>query len=98
MQRDEIHIEELEVEAAIGVPDQEREKPQRLVISLTLLPTRDFRGLDDDLQRTVDYAALAQEVSTFVRGRVVKLIETLANDLATHLLERFALREVQIEL
>jgi dihydroneopterin aldolase len=98
MRRDEIRIEELTVEARIGVPDLERETPQRLVFSITLVPQSGFFDLRDDLARTVDYAAVADEVRTFVRERVVKLIDTLADDLAVHLLKHFALAEVEIEL
>jgi FolB domain-containing protein len=98
MQPDTIHIEELTVEATIGVPDVERQKPQRLVLSITLVPANDFRRLDDDIERTVDYAAVADEVTKFVRARTVKLIETLADELAAHLLAGFPLREVQIEV
>jgi dihydroneopterin aldolase len=98
MQRDEIRIEELTVEARVGVPDREREDPQRLVFSIRLVPKHDFRDLHDDLRMTVDYAAVADEVRSFVRNRVVKLIETLADELARHLLKRFALAEVAIEL
>ncbi len=95
---DEIHIEELAVEVRIGVPEDERENPQRLVFSITLLPRTDFRALDDDVRNTVDYAAVADEVRRFTDRRVVKLIETLADELATHLLETFPLREVRLEV
>jgi dihydroneopterin aldolase len=98
MLRDQIRIEELTLEARIGVPDLEREQAQRLVFSMTLVPKHDFRDLHDDLQRTVDYAAVVNEIRSFVRARVVKLIETLADELATHLLKRFSLAEVEIEL
>lgn len=98
MRPDLIRIEELAVEATIGVPEAERQNSQRLVLSITLTPTRNFRALDDDLQRTVDYADVAGAVSSFVRECRVKLIETLAEELAAHLLERFAVREVEIEL
>lgn len=95
---DEIHIEELAVEARIGVPAEERDRVQRLAFSITLVPWRDFSALQDDLARTVDYAAVADEVRGFVQARVVKLVETLADELARHLLEKFPLREVRLEL
>src|SRR4051812_22336572 len=98
MTPDEIHIEQLAVDARIGVTDTERAEPQRLVFSITLVPRNDFRLLQDDLQRAVDYAVVADEVKTFVRARVVQLIETMADEVANHLLKRFALREVRIEL
>ncbi|MBA3273371.1 MAG: dihydroneopterin aldolase [Chthoniobacterales bacterium] len=95
---DEIHIEQLAVDCVIGVPDEERQRSQRLVFSITLVPEIGFVALGDDLARTVDYAAVADAVRVFVQRRVVKLIETLADELAAHLLERFPLHEVRIEL
>ncbi len=40
---DEIRIEELEIFARVGVPDEERAAPQRLTVSLTLEPRQPFR-------------------------------------------------------
>ena len=98
MQRDEIHIEQLEVDARIGVPDAEREQPQRLVISLTLIPRSDFTALDDDLAKTIDYTAVAEEVRTFAASHVLKLIETFADRLAVHLLQTLPLAQVSIDV
>ncbi|CAN5528497.1 hypothetical protein BH18VER1_BH18VER1_00020 [soil metagenome] len=95
---DEIHIHEMAVDALVGVPDEERRHAQRLVFSITLVPEIGFTALGDDLSRTVDYAAVADAVRDFVQGGVVKLIETLAEEVAAHLLARFTLREVRIEL
>ena len=95
---DLIHIEQLEVSGRVGVPDTERAQPQRLVISMTLWPRTDFRNLSDDLAKTVNYAAVAKATRAFVESRIDKLIETLAQAIAEHLLESFALRAVRLEL
>lgn len=95
---DEIHIEELAVDARIGVPEDERSKAQRLLFSITLVPRTDFSALEDDVQNAVDYAAVADEVRGFTTSCVVRLIETLADEIAIHLLQTFPLREVRIEL
>lgn len=95
---DEIHIEELEVHAHVGVPDAERAEPQRLLISLRFSPHEDFRQLADELSRTVDYAAVCTEVQRFAQRRAVKLIETLADELATHLLATFPIARIHIEI
>ncbi len=95
---DEIHIEELEVHANVGVPAEERAVPQRLSISLRFTPMRDFRDLADDLSRTVDYAAVCDATRSFASSGSFKLIETLADALAAHLLERFAITRLQVEV
>jgi dihydroneopterin aldolase len=95
---DRIHIRELKLTAHIGVPEEERAKPQRLTVSLTLWPTTDFRELEDRLEKTVDYATICEDVKEFVRGRNDKLIETMGDAIARHVLEAFPLRRVDLEL
>lgn len=96
--RDEIRVEELELMARVGVPDEERAQPQRLTVSLVLQPRNRFGDLGDDLSRTVDYAAVCEELRRFVSDRQDKLIETLAHEMAEHLLRSFELLRVELEL
>lgn len=98
MPNDQILIEELELTARIGVPDAERAEPQRLTASLVLEPQNDFRNLADDLKRTIDYAVVCTELQRFVSNRQDKLLETLAHEMAEHLLAKFPLRRVELEL
>ena len=84
---DAIRINGLEVQARIGVPDEERAQPQRLVLDVVL--ESDFRGLGDDISRTTDYAAAAEWLRAECARCEVRLVETLAEDLTAGLLERF---------
>lgn len=95
---DAIHIEQLEVFASIGVPDEERSQSQRLTVSMTFWPSGQGGALGDDLSRTVDYAAVCAETTTFVDTRSDRLIETLAEALANHLLGVFEIRRITLEL
>lgn len=95
---DQIHIEQLEVLAQIGVPDLERSQPQRLTISITLWPARQGLELSDDIGRAVDYAEVCAETKKFVQDRSDRLIETLADALANHLLQLFEIHRITIEL
>ena len=91
-----IHIEQLEVHGRVGVPDSERAKPQRLSLNLTLWPK--IAELHDDIANTVNYSAVAERVKKFVGQHDYKLIETLGEEIAAHLLAQFNLRKVQIEV
>ncbi|MCA1660097.1 MAG: dihydroneopterin aldolase [Verrucomicrobiaceae bacterium] len=95
---DAIIIHELELSARIGVPDEERRIPQRLIVSFTLWLPRRFDQIKGDLAQTVDYAAVACDVKEFVSAREDKLLETLADALAAHLLGKYPLRRVRLEL
>jgi len=92
-----IRINGLSVPVRIGVPDEERARPQNLVFDV-LLET-DFRDLGDELARTTDYAAVAQWIADECARREVRLLETLADELAGGLLERFPLvRSATLEI
>ncbi len=95
---DSIQIQELELAALIGVPDEERAEQQRLTLSITIWPVSGFRELQDELTRTVNYAAVCREVKNLVEGRTDRLIETLAEEIAAHLLEVFPIRRLRLEL
>jgi 7,8-dihydroneopterin aldolase/epimerase/oxygenase len=95
---DEIRIEELELMVRVGVSDEERTQPQRLTVSLVLQPRRPFGELENELARAADYAAVCEEVCRFTSAREDKLIETLAHETAEHLLRKFDLHRVELEL
>ena len=46
----------------------------------------------------MNYSAVAEETKNFVRDQSVSLIETLAERLASHLLNSFLIQKVTIEL
>jgi len=95
---DEIHIEQLEVSTRIGVLEEERAALQRLTISISFWPYQQTRDLDDNIHHAVNYAAVAEETKSFVRDQATNLIETLADGLATHLLKRFPIQKVTVEV
>ena len=95
---DRIHIHQLELAARVGVPEKERAAPQRLTVSITLWPQQQTEGLQDDIAKTVNYSKVCEETKKFVLGCSDKLIETLADRMASHLLQLFPIEKVEIEL
>jgi 7,8-dihydroneopterin aldolase/epimerase/oxygenase len=95
---DAIRIEQLEIFAHIGVPDEECASAQRLIFNITFWPKHQAPELEDEVARTVNYAAVCAETKNFVQGRSDRLIETLADASANHLLDMFEIRRITIEL
>ena len=95
---DEIHIEQLEVFTRVGVPEEERAKPQKLTVSISFWPYQQTSDLADHIERTVNYSTVAEETKNFLRDQTVSLIETLAERLASHLLKSFPIQKLTIEL
>jgi len=96
---DEIfEIFDQKVSAHIGVTDEERASPQTLSVTVRFRITRRFADLEDDLSRTADYSAIAAEVSAFVGASKYRLIETLVSELADHLVSKFPLTYLEVEV
>jgi dihydroneopterin aldolase len=95
---DKIHIEQLEVSSVIGVSEHERKAPQRLTINISFWPHRETRDMADKIDQTINYALVADETQRFVHDQSANLIETLADRLAMHLLKRFPIQKVTIEI
>jgi dihydroneopterin aldolase len=95
---DRIHVEQLEIFARVGVPEKERATPQRLTVSITLWPQHEADDLDDKIDKTVNYSAVAEAARNFARDQSANLIETLADRLAMHLLGKFAVQKITVEL
>ncbi len=91
-----IHIEQLSVPAHIGVTAAERKKAQTLGLNITLWPRSGT--FNEKLEDTIDYAAVAKMVTSFVASADHQLIETLADNLATELTKHFALKRVEVEV
>ena len=98
MSPDKIHIEQLDVFTRIGVPEEERANAQRLTINISYWPYQQTTDVADHIERAVNYSAVAEETKNFVRDQSVSLVETLADRLASHLLQSFPIQKVTIEL
>src|SRR3954470_5199148 len=95
---DDIIIEQLELQCHIGITDEERSAPQRLTVSLLLVPVRDFTALRDDIRNAVDYFKVAGFVRTLAETGSRRLIETLGNEIAEGVLSHFAVSAVELHL
>jgi len=95
---DEVHIEQLEVFTVIGVLEHERKGLQRLTVSISFWPREQTRDMADNVEKAINYSAVAEETKRFAREQTMNLIETLADRLAAHLLKTFPIRRVTVEL
>lgn len=84
-----ITITDLEVHYCVGVPDEERATPQRLLITVDMSFDFSSAAATDRITKTIDYYAVAQHIIAFGTGRSWKLIEKTANDIADLVLGEF---------
>lgn len=79
---DSLEIRGLKVSTRIGAGEEERARPQDLLVDVTFLPADGLHDLGDDLARTADYHALADAVTALAARGERRLIETLAEEIA----------------
>lgn len=96
--KDSILIDELEVFFRIGVPDEERAGPQRLLITVEMEVDTASAAKSDDITKTVDYFQVSNRIKELGQGREWRLIETLAEDIAQLVLEYGLVDRAQVEV
>ncbi|HZF02685.1 MAG TPA: dihydroneopterin aldolase [Methylomirabilota bacterium] len=93
-----ISIIDLEVFYRVGVPDEERAKPQKLLLTIEMKSSFAKAAQSDSIADTVDYFAVSQKLLKFGEGRSWKLIEKLAADIAEMILSDFQPKKVTVEI
>ena len=83
---DTVFIHNLAFDAIIGVLAQERTTPQPIRIDLDMEVKTSGAAQSRELNDTVDYAAMAEAVRRLVIEAEALLVETLAEEIARHVL------------
>lgn len=84
---DVIKISGIEAKGFHGVLEKERKRGQKFLVDVELyLP---LKNLNDQLNKTVNYAEVAQVVKNQITGEPRMLIETLAEGIAREILKEF---------
>ncbi len=95
---DQIRLNAVRIVTHIGVPDEERARAQSLEVDLILVPESGFGSANDELEGTIDYLQVWNQVQDVAAEKPRKLIETLAEDLARKILENPAIQKVGVEV
>ena len=98
MTGDRITITNLKVPTHVGVTDEERNTLQTVLINIELVLDLKPAGSSDDLRDTVDYDHVTTEVAELVRSSETKLLENLAETIATHVCTLTRVERVTVEV
>jgi dihydroneopterin aldolase len=93
-----ITIVDLEVFYCVGVTDEERSKPQRLLVTVDMSFDFSSASVSDRIEKTINYNVVAQHLLKYGEGRNWKLIEKLAANIADMVLTEFRPQAVQVEI
>ncbi|MEW6993472.1 dihydroneopterin aldolase [Colwelliaceae bacterium MEBiC 14330] len=86
---DKVYIKGLSIQTTIGVFDWEKLIKQTLVIDLTMAWNTAAAAVNDELAKTLDYADISLAIERFANDNPVDLLETLAERMATFLMNTY---------
>jgi len=99
MTSDCIYIEGLRIDCKIGVHNWEKVQNQPIILDIKLYQSIQAAALSDDLNETLDYFTLSQQIETLCQQTVYNLIETLAEKICQHILNNYpSVQIVQLKL
>ncbi len=93
-----ISIVDLEVFYRVGVPDEERAAPQRLLLTIQMESDFSAAARIDSIADTIDYFLVSQRLLNFGEGKSWRLIEKLAVDICEMILAEFRPETVSVEV
>jgi dihydroneopterin aldolase len=95
---DIVYIRDLEIETIIGIYDWERQ--QRQIVSIDLEMGWDIAAAaaSEDIAQALDYKAVAKSLIDFVAASQYLLVETLAEAIASRVMQDFGVPWLRLRL
>lgn len=93
-----IKIDGLQIDAQVGVPDEEIANAQRLLLDIEIVPVRSFSEMEENVNKTVDYFEVCEAVRAFTSQGKWRLIESLASDVRKLILARPNVAEAWVKV
>lgn len=93
-----IEIEDLKVDTIIGVFDEERLKPQTILISIKCQLDLNHNQDLDNIENVTSYSDIKKEIVTFVSASQYKTLEKLITELKKQLDNQFPIKIEKLEI
>ncbi len=93
-----ITIVDLEVFWRVGVTEEERAKPQRLLVTVDMSLDFSSAALSDRIEKTINYQEVADGLRKFGEERSWKLLEKMVTNIADWVLDEFNPQGVMVEV
>jgi len=93
-----VFIDGYELNASIGVFEWEKKILQKLIFDLTLYCDFSMASKTDDLEFAIDYVAVCGLINRVAVGKHYQLLESLAEDISTEILETFPVTSLEIQI
>ena len=93
---DRIIVQDLRVSATVGVNRWEQAAPQTVAVDLEIAIDAAKAAAGDQLSDTVDYKRASREIAALAASRPFQLVETLAEAIASLILDGHGARWVKV--
>jgi FolB domain-containing protein len=95
---DRISLDNLRLDCRVGVTEEERRSPQKVLLDVGLFLDLARPAASGRLADTVDYREARRQISEFVSGGRFRLLETLAEGVASLVLKNFDADRVTVRV
>ena len=95
---DRIIVRGLRVSAHVGVGDEERSRPQVLLVGVEAWRSLSRAAQSDEIADTIDYGVLVQDLTRLVGGTEARLLERIAGLVSDHVLSLPEVSKVVVEI
>lgn len=95
---DIVFIRDLEIECIIGIWGWERKMPQTVNIDIDIGTDVANAAETEDIEHCVDYKSVSQTVTSLVKEGRFKLVETLADRVAGHIMAVYNVPWVRVRV
>jgi len=95
---DIVFIRGLDIECIVGIFSWERKMPQTVSIDIDMGTDLSKAAETEDIQHCVDYKSVSQSVTALVKESRFKLVETLADNVAMHIIDDYNVPWVRVRV
>jgi dihydroneopterin aldolase len=94
-----VFVRDLEMEAYLGIYENEKTHPQKIVVNIDLSVKESESQIDDDISHVVSYEIVVKKVEAIIADGHINLVETLCEKIASACLRdrRVAAVRVRVE-
>lgn len=94
-----VFVRDLELQALIGIYEQEKARPQRIIVNIDLSVQEGEGPQDDEIGHVVSYEIVVKKVEAIIAAGHINLVETLCEKIAAACLrdKRVVAARVRVE-
>ncbi len=95
---DKIYVEDLRINATIGIFDWEKKIKQEVSISYEIPHDNKKAAAADIIEATTDYKSITKAIIAFVENNKFELVETFAEKIAEMVIKDFNIEEIKLRV